>query len=88
MKGEVLSNVSVDKFDHEILRKLLTNWVASSDHTFLELENPWLQKAFQFANQEALLSMKTANTVKNDIKKNYEEHKLQRIEKLKVITYF
>jgi hypothetical protein len=51
----------------------------------LELENPWLQKAFEYANQEALLSLKTANTVKSDIKKNYDAHQVQRISKLKVI---
>lgn len=73
-----------DKFDPDILRGILTNWVTSSDQAFRQLENPWLLKAFEYSNPQTLLAIKTRNTVKADINKNYELHKDERIKALKV----
>jgi hypothetical protein len=73
-----------DKFDPEVLRGILANYIATSDKSFLDLENPWLQKAFQYTNPQSLLALKAANTVKADIKKNYEGHKTDQIRLLKV----
>lgn len=72
------------KFNHLALRSILTNWVSSSDRAFIELENPWLQKAFEYCNPQALLALKTGNTVKADIKRNFLEHEEERRLKLKV----
>ena len=74
-----------EKWNPKHLRKLLTNWVASSDRAFIELENPWLLSAFEYANPNSLLALKTGNTVKADIKRNYEEHQAEMILELKVI---
>lgn len=62
------------KFSPETLRSILTKWVASSDHAFSELENPWLLRAFEYCNIKALDGLKTANTVKADIKANHATH--------------
>jgi hypothetical protein len=74
----------MQRFDPAILRELLTNWIATSDKAFIELENPWLLKAFEYANPKALIALKTANTVRSDIKKNYLDHQQSMIERLKV----
>lgn len=74
----------MQRFDPAILRELLTNWIATSDKAFIELENPWLLKAFEYANPKALIALKTANTVRSDIKQNYLDHQQLMIERLKV----
>lgn len=73
------------RFDPQHLRMLLTNWVATSDKAFIELENPWLLKAFEYCNANSLIALKTGNTVRADIKKNYLAAQQLMIDRLKVI---
>lgn len=48
-----------DSFDPAVLRKILTNWITSSDQAFIELENPWLQRAFEYCNSSSLQALVT-----------------------------
>jgi hypothetical protein len=62
------------KFSADTFRTIITNWIASSDHSFRELENGWLLRAFEYCNVKALDGLKTANTVKADIKASHSAH--------------
>lgn len=72
------------KFNPTTLRSILTNWIIATDRTFTELEDPWLQYAFEYTNPQALLALKTGNTVKADVKRNYLLHTEERKSKLQV----
>jgi hypothetical protein len=66
---------SDDSFDPVVLRTMLRNWIITSDGAFTDLENPWLQRAFEYTNSSSLQALVTGNTVKSDIVKSHRSNK-------------
>jgi hypothetical protein len=50
----------------------------------MEIENPWLMRAFTYCNPLAVKGLKTAKTIKNDIEANFEHHMIVKKKVLQV----
>lgn len=87
-KFPVASQSNDSSFDPVKLRQLITNWIVTSDQAFIELENCWLQRAFEYCNPKALEALVTGNTVKSDILKNNINHKEELIARISVMILF
>ena len=52
----------------------------------MEIENPWLMRIISYCNPLAAKGLRTAKTVKSDIRENYEQLMIAKKDALKVIS--
>jgi hypothetical protein len=71
----------------ERIRDLVAMWVASSDKSFTDVEHPLFLRIIEVANPAVLNGIKTANTVRSDIFKMFEENREATIKPIRVFFF-